>query len=72
MLRSKHIIEVLLLLLAPVAAFAHPGHADGVPLVHTVSHNLHYLVAMIAGGIVVAQQIGHIRQAVVARKRSRH
>ncbi len=48
---------------APAAAFAHPGHADGAPVMHELSHNLHYLVAMIAASIVVAQIIACLRQS---------
>ena len=62
MLRLKTIIASLLLTL-PVAVFAHPGHADDSPLLHEVSHSLHYLVALIAISIWTAQALGRVLRA---------
>jgi len=62
MLRPKHIINTLLLLLAPVAAFAHPGHADGSPIVHEVTHALHYIAALVTIGLWITQRWGRLRR----------
>jgi hydrogenase/urease accessory protein HupE len=71
MIRTKQLTATLLLLLAPVAAFSHPGHADGSPLLHEMSHGIHYLVALIAIGIWTAQGVGRVLRSRVLRKRSR-
>jgi hydrogenase/urease accessory protein HupE len=47
--------------LAPITAFSHPGHADDVPLIHGMSHALHYIVALVAVGIWIAQRLGRLR-----------
>jgi hydrogenase/urease accessory protein HupE len=60
MTRTNRITASLLLLLAPLAAFSHPGHADGSPLLHEASHAIHYLVALLAIGIWTAQGVGRM------------
>jgi len=70
MIRTKRLTASLLLLLAPVAAFSHPGHADGSPLLHEMSHSLHYLVALIAIGIWTVQGVGRALRSRVLRRRS--
>ncbi len=56
-------IVVIALSFAPGVVFAHPGHADDAPVIHELSHTLHYLVAVIAAGIVVAQILAYWRQS---------
>ena len=70
MLRTILITASLSLLLAPVAALSHPGHADGSPLLHEMSHAIHYLVALIAIGIWTAQGVGRVLRSHVLFKRS--
>jgi hydrogenase/urease accessory protein HupE len=69
MTRTKRITACLLLILAPVAAFSHPGHADGSPLLHEMSHSIHYLVALIAIGIWTAQGVSRVLRTRALFKR---
>jgi hydrogenase/urease accessory protein HupE len=71
MRRPKTLIASLALTLSPCAAFAHPGHADGFPLLHEMSHAIHYLVVFLAVGIWTAQALGRVRQSRAARKRTK-
>jgi hypothetical protein len=63
-------ITTAALCLAPIAAFAHPGHADGMPILHAMSHTVHYVVALIAIGIWSAKGVDRALRASRERKRS--
>jgi hypothetical protein len=72
MLKPTLIVSSLALLLTPLSAFAHPGHADGMPIAHAMSHALHYLIALVAA---VTWSVPHVTRLIHAkfdRKRSRH
>ena len=55
-------IAATALSLSPLAAFAHPGHADGSPVMHEMSHALHCIVALVAIGIWITQHLGRLRR----------
>ena len=46
--------------LAPLTSLAHPGHADGAPLLHAFTHGLFYLATAISLGILATQAIRRI------------
>jgi hypothetical protein len=50
-------IFVLTLCLAPATTFAHPGHADGAPLLHSLAHGAFYLGAVISVAVLAAQTL---------------
>jgi urease accessory protein len=61
----KKVLAAVALLLAPAAAFAHPGHGTG--LIAGIAHPLtgmDHLLAMIAVGLWAAQQQGAARWAL--------
>jgi hydrogenase/urease accessory protein HupE len=70
MKKSQVWIAATALSLSPLAAFAHPGHADSSPLVHEMSHALHYIVALVAIGIWTSRGLGRLLRARVDRKRA--
>ncbi len=65
-MKLRHPLQALALLLAPAAAFAHPGH-DASGLMSGIAHpltGLDHLLAMLAVGLWAAQQQGKARWAL--------
>jgi hypothetical protein len=48
-------IFILTLGLSPAAALAHPGHADGAPILHALVHGAFYLGAVISVAVLAAR-----------------
>jgi len=64
----QNLANALLLVALPVVGFAHPGHFDGAPLAHEATHAMPYVLMLVAGCILVARRIRHLRRAKNATK----
>lgn len=71
MLSFARTVNTLALVLLPATSFAHPGHLDGAPLAHELTHGYSYVLISLAAGVLTVQSVSHLLRARASRKRSK-